>query len=71
MASNRSAARRVRPATMLTRKDGLDPDQAEVGIPVDDKPDPFRDGTDDPVACLDQVRRARPRMTGAPCPPDA
>ena len=69
MASNRSAARRVRPATMPARKDRLDADPAEVGIPVDDKPNPFRDGTEDPVAWLDRVQRDRARMTGAPCPP--
>jgi hypothetical protein len=70
VARNRSAARLVRLAAMLTRASqqearhlqaglgghgghaelALDP--AEVGIPVDDKPNPFRDGTDDPVACL-------------------
>jgi hypothetical protein len=38
---------------MLTREDGLGPDPP-AGIPVDDKPNPFQDGTDDPVACLDK-----------------
>ena len=70
MAKNRSAARLVCLAALLTRKSQeearhlqvglggngghaeLDLDPAEAGIPVNDKPDPFRDGTDDPVACL-------------------
>jgi hypothetical protein len=39
---------------MLTGQDGPGPDPAEAGIPVDDKPNPFQDGTDDPVACLDK-----------------
>ena len=30
----------------------LEPDPAKGGIPVDDKPNPFRDGTDDPDVCL-------------------
>lgn len=54
MASNRSATRLVGLATMLTGQDGPGPDPAEAGIPVDDKPNPFQDGTDDPVACLDK-----------------
>jgi hypothetical protein len=70
VASNRSAARRVRLATMPTRKDRLDADPAEAGVPVNDQPNPFRDGTEDPVAYLDRVRRDRPRMTAASCPPD-
>ncbi len=70
MARNRSAARLVRLAAMLTRKSqaearylqaslggnaglaALEPDPAKAGIPVDDKPNPFQDGTDDPDACL-------------------
>ena len=51
MARNRSAAQLGRQAATLPRT-GQDP--AEAGIPVDDKPNPFRDGTDDPVACLDK-----------------
>lgn len=54
---------------MPARKDSLDADPAEVGIPVNDMPNPFRDGTEDPVAYLDRMQRDRPRMTGAPCPP--
>jgi hypothetical protein len=69
VASNRSAARRVRLATVPARKDILDADPAEAGIPVDDMPNPFREGTEDPVAYLDRMQRDRPRMTGAPCPP--
>jgi hypothetical protein len=70
VARNRSAARLVRLAAMLTRKSqakarclqarlggnagpaGLEPDPAKAGIPVDDKPNPFQDGTDDPDVCL-------------------
>lgn len=51
VARNRSAAQLVRQAATLPRT-GQDP--PEAGIPVDDKPNPFRDGTDDPVACLDK-----------------
>lgn len=66
MARNRSAAQLVRLAAMLPRT-GQDPPGA--GIPVDDKPNPFRDGTDDPVACLDRVCRALECVTGVPSPP--
>jgi hypothetical protein len=72
VARNRSAARLVRLAAMLTRTRKsqakahclqarlggsaglaeLDPDPAKGGIPVDDKPNPFQDGMDDPDVCL-------------------
>lgn len=70
MARNRSAARLVRVAALLTGKSqpearhlqaclggnagltGQEPDPAKGGIPVDDKPNPFQDGTDDPDVCL-------------------
>jgi hypothetical protein len=74
VARNRSVARQVHLAALLSRASRqeaghlqaglggngghaeLAPDPADLGIPVDDKPNPFRDGTDDPVAFLGERR---------------